>query len=1095
MDYRSQFKACGVNVEIHPDVYIEHPEVMEVGDHVTFMKGFYMMGKPGVCRIGSHVTFYPDCFFQGSNGTFIVEDHVDFLKGVYISLGRFTQCFIRIGHHTHFAPYGILYGQGGLTIGAYCNVAAHVVFATTGHDEKCLDQPMAFSRRMGPITLEDDIWIAANATITAEVRIARGCVIAANAVVTRDTEPMSIYMGVPARRLCSRGDRGSYNERLFQDFENYLFTHFPQSTFPVPRRRTSVYLERKPTMAKKTGCDLLLIFPPIRVWDNPRNFPTGLGLIAAEVRQAGYRVRVVDANGLRLSDEQVMAEIEELNPAVIGIGGLITTYGWVKQISHTIRKERPDTPIIVGGSVGTSIPETMLKNTAVDIIVMGEGDLTTLELLPALLNGGPLENIQGLAFLRDGKLRQTPPRPLIEDISTLPYPAWDLFPMDVYLENPVVGVGKDIDIISSRGCSFGCKYCYKIFGRNYRGRSAEHVVGEMEALKKLYDVDFISFQDDCFVIDKKRVYKICDLIDASEVLKGIRWSCNGRVTVCDRPLVERMRASGCISVAYGIESGSETILRNMNKHATLEQAAEAIEISRAVGVKTPLAFMIGYPGETRETVMETVQFCKNLNIPLTSMTFTCPYPGTPLYEELRAAGKLPGNEEDLVLHMGDAVDLTLNLTEMPDEELIALRQGALELARMNYTPPRKEAAEVQERTLYGDELYEKAQKQLLDPRMRAHRQRHGFNEGQRGRKNGLLLESAPIAKPVWATGEMRPYVIAEAGVNHNGKLPLAMELVKAAKEAGANCVKFQAFSAEELVTRTASKAQYQENCGDEGETQWDMLRRYEMSPNSFEHLKKYCDELVIDFLVTPFSTRWVKVLVEMGVNSIKVGSGNVASGSLLDVIGQTGLPVIVSTGMSTMEEIDQTLARLRDAGVGDLAIMQCVSLYPTRLDQANLNVIATLKRHTGLPVGFSDHTTETITGALAVAAGAAILEKHFTLDKHFDGPDHQASLEPQELQEYIRLAKVAAAACGSVKKEPLPEELPVKELVRFSVVTTQFIKAGSVITREMLTAKRPGTGISAEQLELVVGARARYDIQPDYPITTDQIALPQESRA
>ena len=486
----------------------------------------------------------------------------------------------------------------------------------------------------------------------------------------------------------------------------------------------------KPERSMHQPCDLLIIFPPIRTWDSPRNFPTGPGLIAAQARNAGYRVAVMDANGLRLTDQQVLQEIEDRNPAVIGIGGLITTYAWVKRLSAQIKAAHPDVPIVLGGSVGSSIVETALTRTDVDIIALGEADHTILELLPALLNSTPLDQIPGLAYLHHDQVVRTPDRPLIDDLDELPFPAWDLFPMDVYLQNPVVGVGKDIDIITSRGCSFDCRYCYKIFGRRYRGRSAEHVVGEMEALKTNYDVDFISFQDDCFVIDKKRVYQICDLIDRSKNLSGIRWSCNGRVTVCDLELVTRMRASGCISVAYGIESGSEKILRNMNKQVTLKQAAQAIECSRAAGVRTPLAFMMGYPGETRATVMETVNFCKQLNIPLTAMTFTCPYPGTALYQQLRAAGKLPGDEEELVLRMGDAVDLTINLTDMTDQELLALRRQALELAQQNYLPPTPEEADQHERALYGEELYRKAQQQLQDPRMRAHRQRHGFNEDQ-----------------------------------------------------------------------------------------------------------------------------------------------------------------------------------------------------------------------------------------------------------------------------------------------------------------------------------------------------------------------------
>lgn len=474
----------------------------------------------------------------------------------------------------------------------------------------------------------------------------------------------------------------------------------------------------------KTQCDLLLIFPPIRLTDSPRNFPMGIGIIAAQVRQAGYNVTVVDANGLRLTDEQVLAEIQEQKPAVIGIGGLITTYAWVKRITRIIRKRWPETPIILGGSVGSSIVETALDNLDIDVIALGEADETILE----LLNRQPFHEIAGLAFRWNGKTVLTEPRPLVTDLDALPLPARDLFPMEVYLQNPIVGVGRDLDIITSRGCPFNCHFCYKIFGRQFRARSPENVVAEMELLKRDYEVDFISFQDECFVIDKERVYAICDLIDQSSILRGIRWGCAGRVTVCDFKLLTRMRQSGCVAMTYGIESGSPSILAAMNKQATVEQAEDAIINTRRAGMRPMLGFMFGYPGETRETAMETVEFCKALNIPLTSMLFTCPYPGTCLYEDMREAGKLPGPEEDLVLRMGDALDLTVNLTDMSDAELVALRQEVLGKTQDNYVPPTPEQAAVQERELYGEDLYQKGQQQLADPCTKAHREKHGFNE-------------------------------------------------------------------------------------------------------------------------------------------------------------------------------------------------------------------------------------------------------------------------------------------------------------------------------------------------------------------------------
>ena len=201
-DYRRRFKSCGTDVFVDEGVWIEHPELIEVGDNVRFDRGLTIQDAPAI-RIGSHVRFYPNCFMQGS-GDVRIDDHVDFFPNTYISTGD-AKCHIEIGHHTHFAPNCVLYGWGNLTIGPYCNIAAHCVFATVGHDPVIRQKPMALAAACaGPITLVEDVWLGANVTVTANVTIERGCIIGANAVLTRSTEPFGLYVGVPARRLRDR---------------------------------------------------------------------------------------------------------------------------------------------------------------------------------------------------------------------------------------------------------------------------------------------------------------------------------------------------------------------------------------------------------------------------------------------------------------------------------------------------------------------------------------------------------------------------------------------------------------------------------------------------------------------------------------------------------------------------------------------------------------------------------------------------------------------------------------------------------------------------------------------------------------------------
>ena len=368
-----------------------------------------------------------------------------------------------------------------------------------------------------------------------------------------------------------------------------------------------------------------------------------------------------------------------------------------------------------------------------------------------------------------------------------------------------------------------------------------------------------------------------------------------------------------------------------------------------------------------------------------------------------------------------------------------------------------------------------------------------------------------LSKPGWIHKEKYPYIIAEAGINHNGQMDLAIRLVDAAKQAGADCVKFQAYTTAELVTQKAAKAEYQESCGPDGQSQYEMLQRYELSEDEFAQIKDYCDAQDIDFLITPFSRSWVRFFETLNVSAYKIGSGNLRHLDLLQAIGETGKPVIISTGMSNLEQVDQTLDRLQKSGCGEIAILHCVSLYPTPIEKANLKAIRTLTEHTGLITGFSDHTKHVEMGFLAIQEGAFILEKHLTLDKTQEGPDHRISLEPTQLQIYIESAYQAATmtpaerntyieqnpelyllyqtALGDGIKEPATEELAVKQAAGISVVSAQYISSGCVITPDMVTVKRPGTGIPADWIDQVVGATANYDIASDQVIHYKDITL------
>lgn len=325
----------------------------------------------------------------------------------------------------------------------------------------------------------------------------------------------------------------------------------------------------------------------------------------------------------------------------------------------------------------------------------------------------------------------------------------------------------------------------------------------------------------------------------------------------------------------------------------------------------------------------------------------------------------------------------------------------------------------------------------------------------------------------------RPFVIAEAGVNHDGKRDLALRLVDIAAEAGADAVKFQTFRPEKLVSRAAPKAAYQKkSTGPEG-GQLEMLKRLSLGQDDHKAVLERCRERGIEFLSTPFDEDSADFLDELGVRMFKLGSGELTNLGLLAHVARKGKPMLVSTGMSTLEEVSAAVDAIRENGSPPLALLHCVSDYPARPEDANLLAMTTLAERFGLPVGFSDHTPGIEVSVAAAALGARIIEKHFTSDKTLPGPDHSMSLDPGELSALVRSVRSAASALGDGDKSPRPSEEDTRRAARRSLVLTRGLKAGDRLTADALTAKRPGTGIPPSELRDVVGKTLRADAPED----------------
>ena len=327
------------------------------------------------------------------------------------------------------------------------------------------------------------------------------------------------------------------------------------------------------------------------------------------------------------------------------------------------------------------------------------------------------------------------------------------------------------------------------------------------------------------------------------------------------------------------------------------------------------------------------------------------------------------------------------------------------------------------------------------------------------------------------------FIIAEAGVNHNGDVNLARQLIDAANEAGADAVKFQTFTADEVVTRSAAKAAYQQETTSPDESQYDMIRQLELSPESFKELYAYTQQKGIIFMSTPFDKGSVDLLNEIGVPAFKVGSGELTNLSLLRYIAGKRKPIILSTGMSRLEEVAEALDAIGGEGGNSVVLLHCVSSYPAKIEDMNLKVMATLRYAFKLPVGLSDHSPGITVPVAAAAMGACAIEKHFTMDKDLPGPDHRASLEPEELKRMVAAIRDVEKAMGDGVKSPAAVEGENKKVIRRSIVARNDIPEGTIITEDMLAIKRPGTGLEPKYLGEVIKKIAKADINKDEMIT------------
>jgi N,N'-diacetyllegionaminate synthase len=316
----------------------------------------------------------------------------------------------------------------------------------------------------------------------------------------------------------------------------------------------------------------------------------------------------------------------------------------------------------------------------------------------------------------------------------------------------------------------------------------------------------------------------------------------------------------------------------------------------------------------------------------------------------------------------------------------------------------------------------------------------------------------------------RVTIIAEAGVNHNGDLLMAKELANIAAESGADYVKYQTFIPELVASTHAPKAKYQKNNKAKDESQLDLIRKLQLTFDEFEELKSHCDQINIKFLSTAFDMKSLAFLRDLKMEIVKIPSGEITNLPYLREIGSFGLPVILSTGMADLDEVDQALKVLSDAGTprSQVTVLHCTTQYPTLFNEVNLTAMVQMRSELGVDIGYSDHTLGTDVAIAAVALGARVIEKHFTLDRHLDGPDHAASVEPDELAQLVQSIRNIEQALGNGIKAPTEDEMTMRTVARRSLVAARPIAEGELFTEENVLIKRPGDGISPMQINDVL---------------------------
>ncbi len=430
---------------------------------------------------------------------------------------------------------------------------------------------------------------------------------------------------------------------------------------------------------------LLLINPRLPGHRIAIYVPLGLAYISAYMKQFNHRIEAYDIGAFQYTDEQVEEKMKASDADIFCIGGIIPQYKYIKWLSSIIKKHHPDKTIVVGGGLTNVFPKVVCETTDIDITVFGEAEETMKEITEALNGNMKFADIKGICYKEKGKVYQNESRPPNRNLDSIPFPDYEMFPMDIYLERQCWGAGplRSINMVTARGCPYRCNYCASSMGRKFVfSRTVDNVLQEMEWLKNRFNIEYFYFADETFTYNRKWVEELCQKLIKNNW--GVKFGFQSRVDLVDENLFKLLKEAGCITVQYGIESGSNKTLKRINKGYMVDKAQTAVDLTLKYGFNSMASIIIGIPGETIEDMNETMEFCRK-NVGMSFFySYLTPFPTTPMYDEMKKAGRIPPDEELLLKYGEFGYDIAVNLSDLSKEELVANKERIeAEIAKAN----------------------------------------------------------------------------------------------------------------------------------------------------------------------------------------------------------------------------------------------------------------------------------------------------------------------------------------------------------------------------------------------------------------------------